>query len=243
MMKKFFLLTLCMMLAVSLNKNDKIQAMPSKRLADFSNPKRTYLTYLYAVKQNDLELAKQCWIFSEENTDSILDVLVGTWVTHHYFNEIVVSKFHEKGKQFIRGDCTDTAIDRTIERVEDSSTTISGNRAELMIAWQKGDGFPVEVFHYTPDEPIIFRKVNDKWKIDANEMTGLKDGSSEAIFFDPCGIGALMRSEKNILEELIQELKEDRITTPEALEKAWKHKVNELMKMKQSLDCIEKPHL
>jgi hypothetical protein len=228
---KPLLFMICM---VFLSGSNAIHAISPERVADYSSPQKTYLTYLYAVKNNELELAKQCWFLPGESAASILDILVGIWVTHHHFNEVVALKFHERGRKFIRPDCTDRAIDRTIERVTGSQAVISGNRAELMILWQENDGYPDAVFHYTPDEPIIFQRINSEWKIDAHEMAGLDQESIQSVF-SPGSMGALMRNTKLILEALIEDLQEDRITTPEGLEKAWEQKAIELMKQHQSL--------
>ena len=233
-MRKCIRPLLFMICMVFLSGSHALHAIPSERVADYSSPQETYLTYLYAVKNNDLGLAKRCWFLPGESATSILDILVGIWVTHHHFNEVVALKFRERGRRFIRPDCTDGAIDRTIERVAGSQAAISGNRAELMIRWQENDGYPDAVFHYTPDEPIIFQRINSEWKIDTHEMAGLDEESAQYVFA-PGSMGALMRDTKLILEALIEDLQEDRITTPEELEKAWEQDAIELMKQRQSL--------
>ena len=171
---------ICMILIVVLMLNVLLNARPgmsSEHAADFSTPKKTFLTFLRAVKQNDLEVAKACWHFSGDTSEAILDILVGTFVVHHQFNALVIEKFQEEGTRFIRADCTDAAIDRTMERVADSASavTMSGDRAELLIAWQEEDGYPVEVFWYNPGDPIVFRQVNEEWKFDMyaiGDLTG-----------------------------------------------------------------------
>lgn len=230
-----------MILLVVLILNVLLNARPgmsSEYAADFSTPKKTFLTFLRTVKQNDLEAAKACWHFSGDTSEAILDILVGMFVVHHQFNALVIAKFQKEGTRFVRGDCTDAAIDRTIERVADSASavTMSRDRAELLITWQEDDGYPVEVFWYDPGKPIVFRSVNKKWKLDMHVMGDLTGEESLAMFDDPCGIGGLMSFEKLLREALIQELEADRISTPEELVQAWKQKAKELA---QSFDCEE----
>lgn len=235
MRKTCMILLVVLMLSVLLNEG---QIMSSEQSADFSTPKKTFLTFLRAVKQNDLEAAKACWHVSGDTSEAILDILVGTFVVHHQFNARVIEKFQEEGTRFVRGDCTDAAIDRTMERVADSVSvvTMRGDRAELLIAWQEDDGYPVEVFWYAPGDPIVFHQVNEEWKCDMDAIADLTGEESLAMFHDPCSIGGLMSFEKLLREALIQELEADRISTPEELVKAWKQKAKELA---QSFDCEE----
>lgn len=227
-MKRIVVLFLLMVLFTSIERGENMSVMASEENVDFSTPQGTYLTYLYAVKNNNLELAKQCWVFFGENADSVLDVLVGIWVRQHQFNEMVSLKLHEEGKQFIRSDSTDAALDRTINRVQRAHVTVSGNTAELLIPWQEGDGLTVDVFHYTSDEPVLFQKIQNMWRIDMNAMAGLEKGSSHNIF-SPGSMGSLMRETKFILDALIDALNTGQITTPEELKNAWEQKAMEIM--------------
>ena len=88
------------------------------------------------------------------------------WVACHRFN-MAIAKAGLDGRQFgegfVRSDCTDAAIDRTLARLEQSEVTVEGDTATLKIRWDKDDGSPNPVFSYGGTIP--FRK-NDTWMAD-----------------------------------------------------------------------------
>ena len=138
-----------------------------------------YRAYLNAIKNDDFAAAKDCWWVSGEDKSGALNVIAGLWVGHHRFVKAMKSLgIDEKqlGDRLIRDDCKDAAIDRTLARLPNSKQVIEGNIGALKIVWEKDDGYPVSVFAYS-DDPIVFRKVNDEWKMDACFMCGIKKPS------------------------------------------------------------------
>ncbi|MBM4088715.1 MAG: TIGR03435 family protein [Planctomycetes bacterium] len=153
----------------------KESATSETALSD-ATPRDVYRSWLLAVKGNDLAAAKSCWWMSGNDTCGALDAIVGIWVAHHRFN-VAMDKIGKERKQvgnYLRDDCTDAAIDRTLERLKQAEMTITGDIATLKIPWAEDDGLVDNqpVFFYV-DEPIPFRKTPAGWKIDANDLCGI----------------------------------------------------------------------
>jgi hypothetical protein len=195
-----------------------------KPAADYSDPRETFRTYLRAVKKSDLAAAKGCWTISDGNKSGALDTIVGTWVTFHRFNNIMLLKFKEAGKPFARDDCTDDAIDRTLSRLPNSTFEIKGQTAELAIKWEKDDGYPNPVFCF--GKGIQFRRVKEEWKIDGNARTGLDDPSD---FFAPGGWGCAFRDQMNVTNEVIEEIDSGKLKTAEQVKEAMQQKLEAAM--------------
>jgi hypothetical protein len=86
---------------------------------------------------------------------------------------------------------------------------MKGELAELKIRWRDQNGPDHPVFAIST-QPIPFRKVNAKWKIDGNELTGLKCG---ADLFRPGSFGCMLRDQIDIMNEISDCLEQGRIRT------------------------------
>lgn len=152
-----------------------VQATRASKDESAATPTDAYRSYLNAVKNNDHSKAKRCWWISGNDSCGALDVVVGMWVASHRVGA-AMSKAGIDGKQFgdfIRDDCTDKAIDRTLARLEHSDCTVEGGTARLTIRWKKDDGYPNPAFFYG-DGAIPFRKIGAGWKIDASAVCGIE---------------------------------------------------------------------
>jgi hypothetical protein len=185
--------------------------------ADYADPVRTYRAYLEAIKRDDLAAARTCHHIDEKN-GAVLDVAVGIWVAHHRFNKLVASKFGEHESPFLRADCTDQALDRTLARLAKSTFKITGNSAELTIHWEEEDGSPDEVFCFTGDETIPFRKVGDQWKIE------LEHGDNSSEWLAPGSWGRAFREGAKLLNEASDDIESGKFST-------WKQ-VSEILDQK-----------
>jgi hypothetical protein len=140
----------------------------------YATPIDAYRAYLNAVKRSDLAAAKASWWLPGKD-QSALDVIAGMWVASHRlvaaFDKATIDP-EQFGRDFVRDDCTDAAIDRTLARLEHSTFTVNGETATLTIRWEKNDGYPNPVFFYG-DHPIAFRKFAGGWRIDALAICGL----------------------------------------------------------------------
>jgi len=184
---------------------------------DYSSPAKTYKIYLEAIKADDLEAARMCWVISDNNKSGVLDVIVGTWISAHRLNKLVTSKLGIRLKRFssvrdplenlARGDCTDEALERTLKRLSRAQVEVSDGTAELLIKWQKGDGYPNDAFGYS-EESIRFRRVGKDWKIDANRETGLDQPSD---FFTPGSWGPMFRDRLKLTNQIVAGIESGRL--------------------------------
>ena len=109
-----------------------------------------------------------------------------------------MSKFGEDGKHFIREDCTDEAIDRTLARLETSQVTVIGDTAKLTIHWDKDDGNPNPVFGYR-NGPVPFRRTPGGWRIDANAECAI---DKPEVFFAKGSWGSAFRTQTEMMDEI-----------------------------------------
>ncbi len=217
--------------SMRLRAADERNATPnsgSQSVADYSDPIKTYRTYLAAIKRDDQAVAKACCTISDGNKSGVLDVLVGVWVAFHRFNNVVSAKFGQRESAFLRDDCTDAALDRTLSRVAKSTFKTTGETAKLTIRWEKDDSSPNPVFMFG-DEAIPFRKVGGFWKLDCNDLTGLEKPSD---FLKPGSWGSAFRDGMNLIDEAIagidsgrlktwEQVAEEITTKGEVLSKKW----------------------
>jgi len=142
---------------------------------DDPTPVDVYRSYLNAIKKNSLVEARACWWLPGEDT-AALDTIAGMWVAFHRFNT-AIDKAGIEGEKFgggfVRDDCTDAAINRTLERLEHSKVTVNGDTAKLVVRWDKDDGYPNPVFWFG-DDPIPFRRTEQGWRIDALAVCGIE---------------------------------------------------------------------
>jgi len=193
----------------------------SHSVADYSNPIKTYQTFLEAIKRDDVAAAKACCTIADDNRSGSLDVLVGMWVTFHHFNKIAMLYFREDASKYLkdgadheenpylRGDCTDKALERTISRLADSKVKIKDDEAEITIKWEKDDGYPNQAFFYSNDK-ITYRRIDGIWKIDIYSNDGT-DKLSE--IFEPGSWGCIFRDSMNMLNAVIMDIELGRLKT------------------------------
>jgi hypothetical protein len=190
-------------------------------VADYSDPIKTYKTFLEAIKRDDLAAAKACCTISDDNRTGSLDVLVGMWVTFHHFNKVALLKFKDQTSQYLRdgadneenpylrGDCTDKALDRTISRLAGSKYKIDGDRANVTIKWNKGDGYPNQTFFYA-HEDLTFRKIKGYWKF---EIMPQADPEMLVDFLKPGSWGSAFRDGMNLLNAAIEDIESGKLKT------------------------------
>jgi hypothetical protein len=203
------------------NEPSAVSDAKSQSVADYSDPIKTYQSFLEAIKRDDLAAAKACCTISDDNKSGSLDVLVGMWVTFHRFNKVALLNFKEETSPYLRdgadieetpylrGDCTDMALDRTISRLASSKIEIEGDRAKVTIKWEEDDGYPNQAFFYS-DEDLIFRKTKGLWKLDI-----LPEGDPEKLIdlFKPGSWGCAFRDGMHLLNTVIEEIESGKLKT------------------------------
>lgn len=197
------LLLLCIIFLYDDNSNYNMSC--SKPRLVFTTPQETFRSYLNAILCGNFEGAKKCWVISDGNRSGALDVISGLWVTYHRFNKVISDRFNSKASEFIREDCTESAIRRTLSRLNESDYNVKDGKAVLILAWKKDDGYPDPAFFYKSKIPFL--KTKSGWKLDADEMTGEKPEN----FFKPGGWGKAMLSEIKVLNILADEVENGKI--------------------------------
>lgn len=191
--------------------------LPAEKPAPaYADPKATYRTYIEAVRRNDIEGAKRCWVIDDDNKSGALDTIVGLWISMRQINQVAEKKFGAAGldailKGWRRDDVTDPALDLTKKRLDDAAVTINGDTAELKIKWQHDDGVQ-NAFQF--GTVTHFRKVDGNWKIDANKMAGLKRG---ADFFETGTWGRMFRDQVAIMKEAIDDMEKGKLKSAKEL--------------------------
>jgi hypothetical protein len=188
-----------------------------KVAAEYADPKATYRTYIEAVRKNDVKAAKQCWVIDDENRSGALDTIVGLWISMRQINQVAEKKFGAVGldailKGWRRDDVTDPALDLTKKRLDDAEVKITGDSAELKIKWKEDDGGAKAAFQFGGS--IRFRKLRGSWKIDANQMFGLKRG---ADFFEKGTWGPMFRDQVLIMNEAIDGMEKGKLKSTREL--------------------------
>jgi hypothetical protein len=143
---------------------------------DLSSPASAVRSYLAATKANDVETAKKCWSVDDENVSRTLDVIVGMWIETRKLVAATDAKFGADGLKLLgrwnRTNCTDRAIDRTLERVADATVRQGETAARLIITWHVEDRATDPAFLF--DFPFRLRRAGDQWKLDAGVLTSGK---------------------------------------------------------------------
>jgi hypothetical protein len=157
---------------------------------DYSSPPKTFLTFLKAIKADDVAAAKQCYLAPDGNWGRVVDAMVGKWIAARRFTRTARSKLPRK--EYLKleqddctwDDCTDAAIDRTIDRLRHVDLDMRENRGALWIAWQNEDGRESQPrFRYFGSRPVArFRRIGNAWKLDAEWECGFHRA---ADVFDP----------------------------------------------------------
>ena len=84
------------------NEQSAVSGANAQPIADYSDPIKTYQSFLEAIKRDDLVAAKACCTILDDNKSGSLDVLVGMWVTFHHFNKVALLNFKEEASQYLR---------------------------------------------------------------------------------------------------------------------------------------------
>jgi hypothetical protein len=197
----------------------------------YGDPKSTFRTYIEAVRNNDVQAAKKCFVIDDNNRSGALDVIAGFWVSTRRLNQLAEKKFGKDGIRAIKGwrsdDVTDQALDRTRKLLNNATVKINGNRTDLKINWEEGDGRGEPAFA-VGDKRIPFQSVGKEWKMDANKMSGIKRGKD---FFKPGTWGPMFRDQVAIMEEAISGMEKGKLTTAKELSQFIEEKI-EAMKEK-----------
>jgi len=204
------------------NEGGAVNGGKSHSVADYSDPIKTYRTFLEAIKRDDLEAAKACCAIPDNNKSGALDVLVGMWVTFHRFNNVALLKFKDdvgpyltddgtekKDSPYLRTDCTDQALDRTISRLSGSKFKIEGDKAKLTVKWEKNDGYPNPAFFFS-NEDETFRKIDGQWKLDFGPSDN--SGKPEDLF-KPGSWECAFRDGMNLMNAVIEEIESGKLKT------------------------------
>lgn len=197
--------------------------------AEYTDPIKTFRTFLEATKLNDRNAAIACWYIVGGNESGALDGVVGIWVAFHRLND-AVRKLEDDGSQFIRDDCTDEALGRTLARLANSSFKIDGDTAVLTIKWAEDDGYPNDAFFY--GEPIHFRRIGAAWKIDANAMCGGGIDTST-----PGSWVLAFKRQEMMLDNIATEIEAEKLKTADQVAKAIEARLSQLVK-----DYCEQKH-
>lgn len=184
----------------------------------YASPKETFKTYIKAIRINDLRAANECWVFDGENSSNALDVIVGFWIATRQANQIVKEKFGDDARHrtlhgWCRDDVSDQALELTEKRLDQSEVRIMGDTAKLRIRWADDDGSVNPAFDFR--ELTFFRKVDGKWKMDANRFTGQKQSNE---FFEAGSWGPLIREQVDIMNEIVAKLKHNSLKTEDELD-------------------------
>lgn len=126
---------------------------------------------------------------------------------------------------YLRADCTDAALDRTISRLAGSQFKIEGARAKLPIQWKEDDGYPNVAFGYS-DEDLIFRRIKGHWKWDILPEAGPEELVS---LFKPGAWGCAFRDGMTLLNGAIEDIESGKL-------KIWQQVAEELGKRSKELE-------
>ena len=194
---------------------------------DYSFPLATIRSYLEATKKNDLEEAKKCWCIDDNNACGALDVVIGMWISSRKLSSATEAKFGADGLKLLgkwhRSNCTNQAIAITLERSVNISMK-DGGTAHARFKWEEGDDETTPVF-LCIKAPLVLRKVDGQWKLDANQFTG-SDKATD--LFAEGKIWPIWREEMKVMDDLTTLLEKGRIKDLAAFEAELKSRVSQL---------------
>jgi hypothetical protein len=178
---------------------------------DLSSPPATVRSYLAAIKANDLETAKRCWTIDDGNASGALDVVVGMWIASRKLVSVTQDKFGTEGLRHLgrwnRPAGSDKAIELTLDRLRSAESKEFKTFARLSIPWQTGDGDTVPAF-LCIKAPLILRRVDDRWLLDANEFTGVEKAAN---LFGPKSVWSACRDETAVMNEVATAIEKGQI--------------------------------
>ena len=176
---------------------------------DLSSPAAAVQSYLAATKANDVETARKCWTADDGGVTGTLDVVVGMWIETRKLVAATEAKFgHDAVKllgRWNRPNCTDRAIDRTLQRVATARLKEGETAARLVVRWHDEDRAADPAFLY--DFPFRLRRAGDQWKLDASVFTGSETATDPAAAGRAVSIG---RDEMAIMHDLTAGLEKGR---------------------------------
>lgn len=205
------------------------QAPQRKPAADYSDPKATFRAYIEALRNRDIQAAKQCWVIAADDQSGSVDMLVGLWIAMRQINHVAEQKFGTEGldavlKGWRRDDLSDSALDLAKKRLEQAEVKRIDHSATLQFHWQEGDGVVRPVFAFGED-PIPFRQVNGEWKIDASKMAESEQGSDA---FANSSWGKLVRDQITIMNEAVAWMEQGKLKTAAELNQFIESKLSAL---------------
>ena len=187
---------------------------------DLSSPTAAVRSYLAATKANDVETARKCWT-ADAATDT-LDVVVGMWIETRKLVTATDAKFGAEGLKLLgrwnRPNCTDRAIDRTLERVAAARVRAGETAARLVVAWAPEDRTSDPAF--LCDFPFRLSRSGDQWKLDASVLAGDSRADERAI--------SIGRDEMAIMKDLTAGLEKGHFKEEADFERELKSRVEAL---------------
>jgi hypothetical protein len=210
--------------------------------ADLSTPGKTCETYLRAIKANDLTAAKACFLIADDTTFKAIDSFVGQWIARRKLSAAVTSRFSlaEAAKTRERGlldlQCTNDAIDRTLQRLTDPCVVCAGGMATLRIAWRNGDGSEEKpAFGYNGTRPFAWlRQTHGTWQIDANRYLGVARSED---FFEPRTWFYFNPNIVALINDIAARIENGAISTADGLQSAFR---DASQKLQQQVDQLLK---
>jgi hypothetical protein len=195
---------------------------------DLSSPVATVRSYVVATKANDVHAARKCWTIDDGNASGALDVVVGMWVASRRLAAVAEAKLGPDGVKLLgrwnRANCSDRAIDTTLERLGNTNLRERDETARVTIGWQPGDGEATPAF-LCIRVPLVLRRVGLDWKLDANVFTG---SERAADLFGPDKVWSVWRDEMAVMTELTAALENGQLKDVATFEKEMKARVDEL---------------
>jgi hypothetical protein len=196
---------------------------------DLSSPPAAVRSYLAAVKANDVETARRCWMIDDDNTSGALDVIVGRSVASRKLVAATEAKFGADGVKLLgrwnRPACTDKAVELTLERLASAQLKENGNVARISIPWQPGDGESSPTFFDVGAPPLCLRRLGEQWRLDANVFVGVEKAAS---LFGPDQLWPVWRDEMGVMNDLTSAIEKGEIKDLAAFERELKSRVDAL---------------
>lgn len=198
--------------------------LPGLKGPDLSSPKATFKSYVEAVRRGDAETAKKCWVIDGKDKDGALEVVVGMWTSGRRARVALTDKFGPKSVKVLGSfdyeSLTDEALDRTMKLVETSAVGIEDGKTVLKHPPGK-DGEPAGPVFLLADDPIPFRKVDGRWRIDA---TAYADGDAETLLKEGTW-GPLFRDYAKAMNEVADGVRSGSLKTEEAAAKLFEERI------------------
>ena len=195
---------------------------------DLTSPAAAVRSYLLATKANDVESAKKCWTIDDNNASGALDVMVGMWIESRRLVAAAQEKLGSDVVKLIgrwnRANCSDTAIEVTLERLAKAEVSEHPKYARITIPWQPGDGEITPAF-FNIRAPITLRRAGAEWKLCGNMFAGI---ATAADLFAPDKLWPVWRDEMVIMKDLTAGLEKGQFKDLTEFERELKGRVDGL---------------